>query len=305
MIRLPDRRAVPQYPRHDAFFAPAAARAEWWRVVGGCLAIVVIHQMLLSTVVMVLRQRYGTTFADTLVAALSFGSTPGSVILLLFSFGLLGLAAVIAVRALHERRAATLFGPDLRLAASLFLATVPFLIGLDLLLLPLALANPGISANLATGPFLAWLPLAIVALLVQVVAEEMIFRGYLQQQLAAISTSRLVWMLIPSALFAVGHYDTARFGQNAWLVFLWAGLFGVFAADLTARTGNLGAAIAFHLAINVSAFLLTANAGDLDGMALWTLDVDLANPAVLRPLLLADVLSMLNAWLLTRLVLRV
>ncbi|MGB7322276.1 MAG: CPBP family intramembrane glutamate endopeptidase, partial [Albidovulum sp.] len=92
---------------------------------------------------------------------------------------------------------------------------------------------------------------------------------------------------------------------NAWLIAIWAMLFSCFAADLTARTGNLGAALAFHVANNISAFLFIGIAGNLDGLALWSIVIDLKDSASTGPLLAMDFLVMFSAWLLTRLTLRV
>ncbi|HBS98322.1 MAG TPA: CPBP family intramembrane metalloprotease, partial [Citreicella sp.] len=101
-----------------------------------------------------------------------------------------------------------------------------------------------LSADLQPGlppvTWLALLPLTLLALLVQTGSEEILFRGYLQSQLAARLPWPAVWLVLPSALFALGHHAPAIYGANAGLVTLWAFVFGLAMADLTARSGTLG-----------------------------------------------------------------
>lgn len=302
---MPFSQRPPLYPRHEGFVAPARLRGEWWRIILGCATVLLVHEMLRNGAITALNRRYGSVFSEALMLAISLGRTPGSLVMLLFFTGILGVSALIAVRIVHDRAPRTLLGPSVRSATTIFLYLAPFLIALNILLLPLMIAAPEITSHTGLSTLIKWLPLALPALLVQVLSEELIFRGYLQQQLAAVSANPAVWMLLPTLLFALGHYDTAAYGPNAWLVCVWAAIFGALAADLTARTGNLGAAIAFHFASNVAALFFVGYGSTLDGLALWTNSADVTDPAAFRLMLFTDLITMLNAWLLTRLVLRV
>ncbi|MBC7141614.1 MAG: CPBP family intramembrane metalloprotease, partial [Rhodobacteraceae bacterium] len=178
-------------------------------------------------------------------------------------------------------------------------------LALNAVLLPFATGSDAAHPGLGIGAFLTYLPFALPGILIQTGAEELVFRGYLQQQLAARFQSPLIWIGLPAALFAFGHYMPDDFGASAWGVALWAAMFGVLAADLTARTGNLGAALGFHFANNVAALLFVGIENNLDGLALWTLSVDLADPGTVFPALAVDFAAMITSWLLARLVLRV
>ena len=65
---------------------------------------------------------------------------------------------------------------------------------------------------------------------VQISAEELAFRGYLMQGLAARFRARAVWWGLPALLFGLMHWNPATFGPNAWLVVLTAGLIGLILA---------------------------------------------------------------------------
>jgi membrane protease YdiL (CAAX protease family) len=65
---------------------------------------------------------------------------------------------------------------------------------------------------------MSFLPLALVGVLIQTGAEEVLFRGYMQQQLAARFSSPILWMVLPSAIFAALHYQPEIMGDNTWLM---------------------------------------------------------------------------------------
>lgn len=85
---------------------------------------------------------------------------------------------------------------------------------------------------------------------------------------------------------------------------LWAGLFGVLMADLTARAGNLGPAIAVHFANNVSSLLIVSLPDMLDGLSLYTIEVDIASPEALVTIMPIDFASMILMWLVARIAIR-
>lgn len=96
-----------------------------------------------------------------------------------------------------------------------------------------------------------WLMLGIILLLVplQATAEEYVFRGYLMQAIGGWLKHPAFAILLPVPLFMLGHlYDI-------WGL-LDVGVFAVFAAWLTWRTGGLEAAIVAHVINNAAIFAL-------------------------------------------------
>jgi len=158
--------------------------------------------------------------------------------------------------------------------------------------------------NVPPGQWVLLLPLALAGVLIQVSAEEIVFRGYLQQQLAARFASPLIWMGLPSALFALGHHQPDVAGDNAWMITIWAGVFGVLMADLTARSGSLGPAIAVHFVNNVSAIVIVSLPEDLSGLSLFTTPFGMDDTEALRAWLPVDFAMMVVMWLAARLALR-
>lgn len=290
------------YPKLHAFAAVARPRDELWRTATGFLLIIAMAGAGSVLFYFFLSHRYGAIVATAIEQAMARGATPGLVILMLFTFLILACCPIAVVRGLHGRRAGTLFGPLVPALAG-FAPVAMVVFGANLLTLPFQLGDPAVARGVDLGPFVAYLPAALLGLLIQTSAEELVFRGYLLQQLAARFPSPLAWMVLPSAVFAAAHYDTQIYGQSALIVCFWIFLFGCLAADLTARTGGLGAAIGFHFANNAAAFLLVGSRGELDGLALWTRQMDLGSPTMTIDLLVNGAV-LIVAWLGARIALR-
>lgn len=295
----------PSYSAYEALIAPARRRSELWRLLPAAILIAGAYTLPLLLLSAFLTAEYGSLITAALIERMVRGDTPGGMLLLLWTFLGLALGPMAAVRIIHGRGAGTLFGPSIAVTFRAFIRVFVAVLALQVVLMPLTLSGADLQPGIGLATLLGYLPFALTGILIQTGAEEVLFRGYLQSQLAARFRSPLIWIGIPSALFAWGHYLPEEYGANAGMIALWAAFFGVLAADLTARSGSLGAALGFHMANNVVALLIVGIGGTLDGLALWTLPIDLTDPAVARPALIVDFATMIVSWLLARLALRV
>lgn len=294
----------PAYAPHDSLAAPAHAYPEGWRLALGMIVILVAGYGIMSTYWAFIQTLAGPQ-APAIINDAENGSSPLGLILLLFGFGSLGVGLAVSVQQVHKRRFLGLFGP-LDLAWHQFKKVLFPVAGVTLLIafLPASDQSRPLAANLPFGYWLALLPLSVAALAVQVTTEELLFRGYLQQHLSAFTKDPRIWIGLPTVLFALGHYAPAHAGANAMPLAIWAGLFGLAMADLTARSGTLGPAIAVHFVNNVAAILFVSYKGDLSGLALFTLPTGVDEVAPVRAALPVDVLMLLVTWLAARVTLR-
>ncbi|WP_375174389.1 lysostaphin resistance A-like protein [Pseudooceanicola sp.] len=285
------------YQAHDILTGQAQPRAELWRTGIGVL-ILVAGTLVLTAVWVMAVPLFGPPGPGRLIP----GETPTGMIWILASFLCPLVMLALVMRTLHGRTLGSLIGP-LPLAGQQFLRVLP--VPLGVLGLALILPSPGghdLVANLPLSAWLVWLGPALLLLVVQVGTEELIFRGYLQSQLAARVRSPLVWLVLPSLVFAVLHFD-ATAGANRWLIVGVTGLFSLCVADLTARAGTLGPAMALHLVNNFGSLMLVGAMGPMQGLALYVVPVDMSDP-VLRPALVAEALLIIIMWLGARIVLR-
>lgn len=267
----------------DAFVAPARRRTGFWRPVLG--AGIVAAVWLAAAVVL--------TVAEPWLGPRGF------MLGFLWSFLGMVLGLRLALRLLHGRGLASLVGPG-GLRPRAFAAGVAVLA-----VFVLVTAAPGLIAapperSQTLGTWLPWALPALAGLLVQTGAEELAFRGYLMQELAARVRARAVWLGVPALLFGALHWNPAEFGPNAGLVVATATLSGLVLGDVTARTGNLSAAMGLHFANNAVAVLVLAPPTPLGALALWTVTLDPAATEGMRVALLANMVATAVAWALWR-----
>ncbi|MEX0317865.1 MAG: lysostaphin resistance A-like protein [Ruegeria sp.] len=289
------------YAAHERLVAPARLRPEIWRLLAGLGLIAVVVFALNAGVLAVA----GSLGSELWLRNFLAGATPVAMLILLASFAFVTLGVTLAARQLQRRSLQTIVGPyHLALTQFWHVLRGLLLLGAVLLVLPPYDMGAPMQPNLSVTVWLAVLPFSLLAVLIQTSAEEILFRGYLQQSLAARFRSPVIWMGLPSILFAMGHYVPSEAGDNALLIALWSGVFGLLMADLTARAGTLGPAIALHLFNNIVALLFVALPNSLDGLALFLIPYEMSDTTNLRVWLGVDFVLMLIAWLVARLALR-
>lgn len=295
---MPDPNA---YAAHEGLVGDARARPELWRLAAG-LGIVLVLYVTLNAVLFAF---VGQLLQPDQAQGLLQGTSTSAALILLLSFGFLTLGVAIAARQMQHRSLAAILGPR-RLLLQQFWMVLRALVILGLIMAALPPYGMGetLTQNLALSTWLLLLPVSVIAVLIQTSAEEVLFRGYIQQCLAARFRSPAIWMGVPSVLFAAGHYAPGVTGENALLVAIWACIFGLLAADLTARSGTLGPAIALHFLNNAVALLFISLPETLSGLALYLLPYDMSETGSLRQWLFVDFAVMTVSWLTARLALR-
>ena len=289
------------YRPHDILIAPARASAGLGRLAYGVAVLAIGFVALNLTWFGTLRQ---LPDAGQIFAEINSGTTVRGMALLLGSFACMLLALGVALRLAHGRGIGSLVGPWRPAAQQAWRVMLAAgAIHVVVLILPMP-DGLGPQWAMGLGRWLTLLPLSLGLLALQCGAEELVFRGYMQSQLAARFRSPVIWIGLPSLLFAVLHYDTEVYGVMAGWVVAWSALFGLMAADLTARSGSLGPAFALHLLNNFVAIAGAAPEGHWDGLALMTLPFAPDDAQAMAALLPLEAGMMLCAWLAARLALR-
>ena len=290
------------YAEHVAFARLALPYTQGWRIFAVIVAFEAVFS--LSPVVLDLWMvDAGPTWPDKETWN-AFATTTSFAI-----FGASALALFGLVRLFNHRGPSSLVGPlsrawrDLR---AVLLAT-----GLVVMVEEVAvhvILPADLVAIRPIGTWLLWLLPGLTALFIQVSTEELFFRGYLQQPLAAVTTNRWVWIGLPSVVFGLGHGSHGGDATEVTLWIVWATGLGLVCADLTARTGTIGAAIGLHLANNIFAVLVVGVEGwPESGLALLLYDdpTGTTAPPFERALQFAvSLMGLLVMWLAARIALR-
>lgn len=284
------------YPGFASFVAPARARSELWRTLAGFLVAMALYAAGAAAFLALAV----ATIPGISASSVTAGSTPLAVTVLLFHFITMAAAVALVTWGLHRRSPLDLIGDPRRLRPD-FVAMLRLSALVAIGSLVVANVFVDIEWKLSLSLWLAFLPVALFGLLIQTGAEELVFRGYLLQQLGARFGVglRAAWMIVPSAIFAALHVDPESQGSNVWAILVVIFIFALITADLTARTGSLGAAWALHFVTNCQAILILSLQGPLSGLSLGTVGMTASDPSVV-PLLAMDVVAMLLVYWLWR-----
>lgn len=264
------------------FYTPAIKTKSPWRLLAGLILLAMVYVLMFFLIGLIAVLILGEATVASFAQMASNGDDPKGVILLLSSFVIAFFGLLLTVKLLHKRGLKSLLGPRMSEVIRNFEIAFAFVFFLTLLSTPIFAFIDLPAKNMEFFTWLKWMVLGVPLLLLQVTSEELVFRGYIQQQLAARFNSRLIWFVLPSVFFGLMHYDPGTMGSNAWLVVVSAAMFGLIAADVTARTGNLGAAIGLHFANNLYAVTIVSTDGSLSGLGLYKTAFSITDEAATR-----------------------
>ena len=271
------------------FIAPARARPALWRLLLGLMLVVGVYA---ATVIAAF------ALAPVMTNDLAWaGTTPLSMSLMMGTFAGAVVGVFLAVRLLHARAPATLFGPRRRVMRDFGLALAVFGVAQGLNLCLWALVFDAAPVN-RLSHVLSWLPWAALIVLIQTGAEELVFRGYILQQLAARFRSPVIWFALPPVLFAVLHWDPATNGSLNLAVVVMIGVTGLAWADLTRISGSIGASWGWHFANNAFLMIVLGNAGQMDAFVAFSTPYAITDMPPLP--IVADLVTQVAIWIVLR-----
>lgn len=190
---------------------------------------------------------------------------------LLLSVASLWVGAWLALKVVHRRSIRDLLGTERRLHWPDFARATIVTLVVSALTTPIALL---IDPTLVRGglSLLTWLaaaPLLLGAIFLQSSAEEVVFRGYFHQVLAARFATPWVWLVVPTVLFTLLHWQgEASPAMNTAILFTVLAL-SLSMTCLLMASGNLAASMGVHFGNNISAIMLFSSSPDYGSAALF------------------------------------
>jgi uncharacterized protein len=259
----------------------ARPHAQLWRTALG-IVLVVAAWAAWTYAVGYLSIALNLTTLDAISGAMGEGEAPlgyfdlaiGMAVLLATFWGL-WIGVWIATKAVHGRGFSTVLSHNGRLLGGQFMVGMVLAAGYLAISLGatwLSGAPPVRSSVELDQWLLASTPLLLL-LLFQTGGEELFFRGYLTQQIAARLPNPIAWGLVPSVAFGLGHIGNGM-GHAQFEMYYFAAtmLMGLTMTAMVWRTGGLAAAMGFHLMNNIGAMLLVGIAGVTPPISLFVMD---------------------------------
>ena len=248
-----------------------------WRIALGMVLIIIVSLVAAivciggGLAILAVRDGYPLTDLDALNFRVLLEDRIGLAAVLLTNASLWA-GVWLAMMILHRRSIRDLFGVERKLYWRDFARAAAVTLGVGLLAgLLEAIIDPTFTRTEISFPeWIAWAPLVLVLAFLQTSAEEVVFRGYLHQTLAARFAAPLVWLVLPTLLFTLIHWkDDALAIMNVALLLIILAMSLSMTAVLVA-SGNLGAAMGMHFGNNVVAFLFLSNSPGFGSAALFS-----------------------------------
>ena len=291
----------------EDYAACAQGYCEPWRTALGVLLVATVLSLIFAGLTVVVKSvaewwQLGAGYA--IAFELATFSSKRTVLIALFAIVLTIPAMWLVVKVLHKRSLLSLIAPAGRIHWRTYSGAAVFALVFGLLTSLPVLYSGAYSQQL---PLLVWLPWVLPALglvFLQTAAEELFFRGYLMQQLAAHFKSRWIWWVLPAVLFGARHYNPLLYGDNWMLAVGAATLAGLIYGDITARTGDLSIALGLHFANNLLLILFLNVSGQLSSLSLFLKDTNVRNVDLMRLELLVSIGATLAVYFIYLLVMR-
>lgn len=259
------------------FAEPARLRNQVWRLFVGCAVICacclvwIMLVFLLGIVALMIGSGISMTTAFREFEILVAASAPSGVLLILLSSVGVWIGIWAATNLLHGRPFKSVISAERRVRWAEFSGGVglAMLFWLVSALLGYLVAGAPVRSALAVQDWLIVLAPLVALAVVQSAGEEMVFRGYILQQLAARFPSVWMWAVLPAVCFGLFHFDTSLAPTIRWVYVASSVLFALTLTVLVWRTGSLSASIGLHTGINLFSLSIVGVQGSLDGSALW------------------------------------
>lgn len=263
------------HPFHQ-WVAAARPRAEAWRTALG-FVLIIVAWFAWTVVINLVAVGGGLVSGEMLTGAperfMSFTEAAVLMGVIFVTFWGLWLGVWLVLKWLHKRGLASALSHDGRWSHA------QFGVGMALAAAYLA-AGFGYAAATGNAPapsgldlgqwMMALVPLALL-ILIQSAGEEIVFRGYLPQQLAARWRHPLVWGFLPAFVFGLAHSMNGRPLDEFTIYHVVAAtMLGLVMMAMVWRTGSLAAAMGFHFANNLGAILVVGIAGVGQPVSLFT-----------------------------------
>ncbi len=292
--------------RFEEYAACAGPYCEPWRTALGVLLIAGIYAgggYLLGIFVIYIAESIQIGAGYVLVFEMALGSTPRAVLISLLLIALILPGLWLVLKFLHHRSVLSLIAPTGKVHWNHYLRAVIFVLVFSAITSLPVYFNAEFTQQLSLAEWLPWLAPALLMLFLQTTTEELVFRGYLMQQLAAHFHSRWIWWVLPAVIFGAIHYSPLH-GENSWLVVGATILTGLILGDITARFGDLSIAMGLHFANNLTVILLLGVPGQISGLSLFLHDFNIQDADAMRIGILSSTGLMLAVYFVFLLVMR-
>jgi len=265
--------------------AGEGGRAAWWRYLLSILLILVLGALGAAAVVTPLAMGAPGLFEDYAAGTLRWDDARAGELLLFFVVTLGSVIVLLpvtlgVVRVVHGRPVRTLLSANRPVRWDVALASFGATVGLMVAIMGLQLVLWPEDFALRWRPWAMamFLPAILILIPFQALAEEALFRGYVQQTVARATGATAVRLVVPAILFTALHgANPEAAAAGPWAFADWFVL-GLYMGWLALRGNGLEAPAGFHAGLNVflAVFVALPEAALITPGPIEVLELDLA-----------------------------
>lgn len=259
----------------EAYVSPALQRPGWWRIIAGgimilCFWIAFTLLVLAGYGVWWIVQLGDPQAALQKMGKLVEGGSPDRILVMILTFGGIWIGVFLALAFFHGQEFGKIFAPDRRRRPAGFAhgLVLGFAFSAISIAAALTLVSP-VRSELQVSAWIFWLIPLIPLIFIQATGEELIFRGYLLQQLGSRLRSPIVWAFLPSFGFGMMHYNPDLPDHGGLYYIAITTVMGLVFAALVWRSGSLWTAAGLHVGVNTVGLTVIGADGILSGTQLW------------------------------------
>ncbi len=265
MTQIAEENSTPTIDANDLEFADLArlGKNDWWRYV---LSVVLFFGLgfVLNVVFSGLIWLVTGISPESIIlgSAIDYSTREGTIRGLALLSLLMGsliaflISARIVFPSLHARGWRTFLTSAERFQRPVFLRSFLVTFGvLSSLTLAQLVVFPGtLEFVLQPTAFLIFVPVVVFLTTFQVLAEEVVFRGYILQTVGLMTRIFAIRLAVPALLFAAAHGANQEIATGGlWAVAIYVSM-GFYLTFLVLRSAGIEEATGFHLANNIFAF---------------------------------------------------
>lgn len=264
------------------FVRPATAKLGFWRFVFGFLAIVVIWTLgglisLFGFAFWYADDPSKISLAFEIIAEGRGKDSPIGLFALLSTFLSVWAGVWIVGKLVTKQKFGSFFSPDNGVGYRFF--GQGLLIGIIFSAIGAVLFSfDMLRSSMEIDQWMKNLLPLVILVLIQATAEELVFRGYLLQQLAARYRSWIIWALIPSLVFGLLHFDPELPDYGGLYYVAATTMIGLVFCALVWRTGSLWMSAGLHVMVNIVAFTIVIPTQLSSGTEILLLDLPSMTP---------------------------
>ncbi len=142
---------------------------------------------------------------------------------------------------------------------------------------PISLEGEGISYIWQPKLWIIWVVPFFILVFLQISAEEFLLRGWFQPYLRALTSKKIIYLLLPALIFTALHYWNFEDSWEKWSALISIFTVAIIWGDWADQTSNLWGPVLMHFINNFILFVVIGSNLEPSELSIWQYNINLEN----------------------------